>query len=260
MNHYDVLLSNIADKVNLCVDNSIITSSNFLDSYEQSEVLKYFSKIKDCKMILYGGNDDFERGIAVFFPSFLNIVTVEELKKYFEENDDENPITCIKLTKDKFSSLSHRDYLGALMGLGIERKMIGDIVATEDGAYIFTLIKITKFIVDNLKSVGKGTVDAEIIKNIFVSKKQNAENISATVSSLRLDNIVSLCFNLSRNKATRAINEGLVFHNSVVCLKSDKKIEEGDKVVYRSKGKIILKEIIGKSKKNRYIINFQKYS
>ena len=259
MNHNDVLLSSISDKINSCVDNTMITSSNFLDSYEQSEVLKKFSNIKDCKMIIYGGSNDSERGVAVFVPLFFEIDTVDELKTYFNENEDENPISCIKLTKDRFSSLSHRDYLGALMGLGIERKMIGDINVTDDGAYIFTVRKIAKFILENLNSVGKGTVNAEIMNNFSATKKVSVENISATVSSLRLDNIVSLCFNLSRNKASKAISEGLVFHNSIVCLKSDRKIEEGDKVVYRSKGKIILKEIIGKSKKDRYIINFQKY-
>ena len=259
MEQNEVLLSNIKDKISRCIDNFVLTSSDFLDAYEMSYVFKSFSRLDDCIIIPYGKKDDFERGMAVFVPSFLDLFSKEDLDKYYKDNVDEDPITCIKIKKDRFSSLTHRDYLGALMGLGIERKMIGDIDVVIDGAFVFVQKKMAQYICENLSSVGRGSVICEIVNDCPYNENKNIDEMTSTVSSLRLDNIVSLCFNLSRTKAQEAIKSGLVFQNSVQSDKIDRRCVEGDKVVFRSKGKIVIKEIVGKSKKDRYIIKINRY-
>lgn len=258
MKKTDALYSGLNDKLVRCVEDGYITFSDFLDEYEQSEVLKQFSKSSGCNLIIYSVNKNFERAMAVFVPSFLNISNSQELKDFFEENGT-CPIKCILIKKDRFSSLSHRDYLGALMGLGIERKMLGDIIVFPEGAYVFVNEKITKYILENLNSVGRGSVQVEETDFLPESDTLNIKTITVTVASMRLDNIVSSAFNISRTKASQAISEGLVFQNGVQTDKPDLKVAVGDKIVLRKKGKSVIKDIVGKSRKDRYVVQIDIY-
>ena len=250
--------SNLSDKLVRCVEDGYITYSDFLDEREQSEAIKAFSKSKDCKMIIYGKNENFERGMAVFVPSFLELEDENALKEFFEENSGD-PISCLFVKKDRFSTLSHRDYLGALMGMGIERKTVGDIVVSDDGAYIFVSEKIKKYIIENLTSVGRGSVEIKEVSSLPRENAARTNIITVTVPSMRLDNIVSSAFKLSRTKASQAICDSLVFLNGVQTEKPDAKVSQGDKIVLRKKGKAILKSVIGKSKKDRFIIEIEIY-
>jgi len=255
MDPNEVLLSVTDDRYMKCADEYVITHGSFLDVFQQSDVLKRYSKVKDCNFFLYGGHSDCERKLPVFVPKHLETDCEEDLYNYFLENPDDDPVSCIHIKKDKFSSMTHRDYLGALMGLGIKRETIGDIDVSENGAYIFTLKKIAPFICDNLISVGRGSVRAVVTeKSDYKPVKAKIEEKTSTVSSLRLDNIVSLCYNLSRTKATEAVNSGLVFVNGVEDCKPDRKVGEGDKIVFRSKGKVVVKEIAGLTKKQRTVV------
>lgn len=248
--------SNLNDRFVQCIENGYITYSDFLDEREQSQAIKTFSKNKDCNLIIYGKNDNFERGIAVFVPSFFELEDTEDLKTYFDENGGD-PICRIFVKKDRFSQLSHRDYLGALMGLGIERKTIGDIVVTENGAYVFVGEKMKTYILQNLKTVGRGSV--EVSENTEESFENIARTklITTTLPSMRLDNIVSSAFSLSRSKAVQAIVGSTVFLNGVQTEKPDAKVVQGDKIVLRKKGKAVIKNILGKSKKDRFIVEIE---
>lgn len=260
MNQSEILFSALDDKYYKCTYDYIIVSGAFLDTYQQSDVLNYYSRKNDCKMFLFGGTEENERNLPVFIPDYMEIDSVTELSDYFKSNPDDNPIDCIRADKDKFSTLTHRDYLGALMGLGIKREMIGDIEVDEKGAYIFALKKISTYICNNLTSAGRATINAKIIPfNEFKPAEKKIEEKISTVSSLRLDNIVSLCYNLSRGKSVDMISSGLVFLNGVECTKADKKISEGDKIVLRGKGKSIVKEIVGKTKKDRFLVAMEIY-
>lgn len=258
MNEKDILISHALDMKEKCADNSLITSTNFMSLDEISTVKgaeRQFSQYADT--FYYGGYDDAERRIALFAPKFLGITDIES---YLRDNEDENPICILRLKKDKFTTLSHRDYLGAMMGLGIKREMTGDIKVSDEGAEVFCLKSIALFLSENLKKSGRGSLVGEIVS--VGEMKQGSEKTEIkfySVASLRLDTVISAVFNLSRGTAAEAINKGIVYVNSAQCLKNDFILKQGDKIVLRGKGKAVLDEIIGENKKGRIHINIKRY-
>ncbi|MBE6782396.1 MAG: hypothetical protein E7536_00085 [Ruminococcaceae bacterium] len=257
MTEDNILLSFAHDRMSKCINDYVITSTSFLDVRQQSLVLSEFSKNHEAKTILYGGYDTAERLVAVFVPYYFE----DGLNDYFLENPDENPLTVIRFKKDSFSQAGHRDYLGALMGLGIKRETIGDISVTEKGADIVVLKSIASFIMSEMKSAGRATLHAEEISfsemNYSVS---SSKEITINVSSMRLDNIISACYKLSRSDSADAILSGSIFVNSLQALKCDKKVSKGDKIVFRTKGKAVIKEIAGTSKKGRIFLKIDIYN
>ncbi len=156
--------------------------------------------------------------------------------------------------------LTHRDYLGSLLGLGIKREKVGDILVHENGADIIVLKELCEYIAVNYEKAGRANLSVEIAEitdidmgNITVEEKRD------TVASLRLDSLVSSAFGISRGKAQEAIKMGIVFVNSAAAVKADMQLEEGDKLVLRGRGKAVLREIAGRSKKDRIYVVFDKY-
>lgn len=253
----NILLSFAHDRISKCINDYVVTSTAFLDVRQQSLVLREFSAIHEARTTLYGGFDTAERLVAVFLPYYVE----EELSEYFLNNPDDNPLTVIRFLKDSFSHAGHRDYLGALMGLGIKREMIGDIIVTETGADIVVLKIIAPFILAELKSAGRATLRAQEISVAEISTAvSSAQEITINVSSMRIDNIISACYKLSRADSAEAILSGGVFVNSLQILKCDKKVNPGDKIVFRTKGKAVIKETTGASKKGRLFLKVDMYN
>lgn len=240
----------------------MITNSEFLDMHERSIVSQIRLEYADVKMLFYGVFEDAERTVAVFLPEYIEAENSAEIEAYFEENPDDSPVNVIRLEKDRFSpALTHRDYLGALMGLGIRRDMTGDITVDENGCNVAVLSKIAPFVAANMSKAGRGTLKAEIIP---VSQAKNASKSagvpdSFTVSSMRLDSVVKNAFRVSRGDAVSAIESGIVFVNDTECTKPDKKVCEGDKIVLRRKGRIIINDCSSVSKKGRTIVEITKF-
>ena len=260
MNEDSVLLSCAEDKMLRCSNDYVVTSTSFLDIHQQSVLNTKFSVTDGVNRVFWGGFDTAERNILVFSPDFLGLTDSDLLENYFSENPDDNPLTVLRLMKDSFSSVTHRDYLGALMGLGIKREMIGDIVVNDSGADIIAVKTISAYIKRELKSVGRASVTVSEIP--FSELADNISNIREdviNVSSMRIDNVISACFRLSRSESANAVASGNIYVNSVQVLKSDRKVSPGDKIVYRTKGKIVLKEISGVSKKGRNFLKIDVY-
>lgn len=257
MNDNEVLISRITDKKNQAIDNSMIIATFFLSLDERSRIMNIFKNTDEIKTFYYGGYDDAERTVAVFVPYFYNI---KDISEYFSENPADNPLSLLEIKKDRFSNLTHRDYLGAIMGLGIKREMIGDIITTEEGCYLFCINSIAEYICDNLTKAGRGTLKTEIKStDMLPSKNEKIDEAFLSLASLRLDGVVSSAFNISRSLACEAINKGIVFVNSSQIMKNDAMLKPGDKVVLRGKGKIVIKDIIGTNKKGRIHIIIKKY-
>lgn len=257
-----LLLAKIEDKARQCSENSMITNSGFLDMHERSVAAEMRLQYADVKMIFYGIFDGAERTVAVFLPEYIQAENAEELSAYFEENPEDNPLAVISIEKDKFSpALSHRDYLGALMGLGIKRELTGDITVSENGCKIAVLDKIAPFIIENMDKAGRGTLKAEIIPASKARESTKSAGVpdSFTVSSMRLDSVVKNAFRVSRGDAANAIESGVVFVNDVECIKPDKKVAAGDKVVFRRKGRIIVEDCSAVSKKGRVIVEILRF-
>ena len=162
--------------------------------------------------------------------------------------------------------LTHRDYLGSLLALGLDREVTGDILVrgpdekTGGGADIIVEEGVAEFIELNYGKAGRTNLTVEILPiDALDTGLVNIVEKRDTVASLRLDNVVSSAFAVSRSKAAEAIRRGIVSVNSVECLKVDQMIEEGDRVTLRGKGKIALAEVGGRSRKDRIIVTFNLY-
>lgn len=258
MTENEILLSHTAELKVKAEENSMITATNFLTAEQINNIIQLEKRNnKYVSTFYYGGYENAERVMCVFIPAFFD---VDDIHNFFLENPDENPLSLIKIKKDPFSNLSHRDYLGSVMGLGIEREMIGDIVVTEGGAFIFCVKRMTGYICENLIKAGRGKIECfKVNVSDFINTDEKAEEIFVSVASLRLDNILSAAFNLSRSSASSYIKQGSVYVNNKQILKSDFTVKEEDKVVLRGKGKSVLKQVKGETKKGRIHLVIKRY-
>lgn len=267
-----ILLATIEEKARRCQDDFMMTSSTFLDLAQRSAVLTMLRQNKipygmsnrggqaGVHAYFYGGYDDCERTVCIFAPDYIDAENETELGLYFRDNPEENPLSLLRIMQNGYQQLSHRDYLGSLMGLGIKREMIGDILVREDGADILILKEMEKFLLSHYAKAGRVYLSAELLPlDQLIVPTAKTILIKDTVASLRLDNVIASAFKLSRAKAADAINAGLVFVNSAQMAKTDKLVSQGDKLVYRGKGKAFLKEIGNTTKKDRIYILIEKY-
>ena len=204
--------------------------------------------IPATRSIFYGGYSDAERVILINLPDYAFL-------------EAEEPLTVIRATKAEGSrDLTHRDYLGSLIGLGIKREMVGDILVREDGADIIVMRDFADFVMMNYCKAGRTNLSLtqHPIKDLIVPERKT-QIITDTVASLRLDSVVASAFSLSRGKASEAISRGIVFVNHMETTKPDQQVAEGDRITLRGKGKAILSEIGGKSRKDRQYIKIERY-
>ncbi|QIB67879.1 RNA-binding protein [Aminipila butyrica] len=255
MNEDKLTLALAEDKLTQCRDHYMITNTNFLDMRQQTICKNVGRGCGDVRAFYYGGYGDAERRVAVFVPDYVGAESQEQLLAYFSENKEDNPLTLIRAKHSGYKALSHRDYLGSLTGMGIKREAIGDILVSENGADILILKEMLDFLLLNYGKAGRTYLEltAEELSDIYIPEGLTEEK-SCTVASLRLDNVVAAAFGLSRGKAAEAIKAGLVFVNSMQMAKAEKSLSQGDKIVLRGKGKVILKEIGGNTRKDRIFI------
>lgn len=254
MTDNELLLARIEDCISSCEDSYLVTSTNFLDIYQQSTVIEYLRRRSDVRFDFYGGFDDSERKTVVFFPDYAEGID------YIKENPDLSPIVALDIKKDSFSTLSHRDYLGAVMGLGIKREAVGDIIVSEKGCSMAVIRSVAGYIKENLTSVGRGSVSIEITDTFENSGTEALfEEKRCYVSSMRLDAVVSVAFSLSRSTAADKIKRGEVLMNGVVISKPDIKVPFGAKLVIHGSGKVIVDEDAGLTKKGRQAFIIRKY-
>ncbi len=258
MNEKEILLSHSRDLKMRSSENSMITSTAFLTPEERSTLAQIERENnKYVNTFYFGGYEDAERTVAIFVPIFFEF---EDVGSFFSENPDENPLALIRLTKDRFTKMTHRDYLGALMSLGIKRELMGDIIVDEGGAYVFVLKSIGEYICENLKKAARGSVKCEVIPfSELCLSEDNGKVEFASVSSLRLDSVIAAAFNLSRKSASEYITKGLVYVGGVQNFKSDFSLKEKDKLVIRGKGKSVINKIIGETKKGRIHLEIKRY-
>lgn len=181
--------------------------------------------------------------------------------KAYKEQPSNYDIDVIKITnKSKFTYLRHKDYLGAIMSLGVKRSLFGDLIVKEDTCYVPIAKNVSLYVQDNLTTIGKcpcliNLVDLsnEAIPEVNFEEK----NIIAT--SMRLDNIVPSICNISRAKGTDLITSGAVLLNYLICDRKDKLVEIDDTITIRGFGKYKLQEIIGETEKGRSKLIIGKY-
>ncbi len=247
MNDDEVLISFLSDKADECDRNSVITCTDFLDLRQQSMAVRFLKRRKGTRFLLYGGYEEAERKIVVFLPFYI-----EDFHEYIKNSPEDNPLCVFRADKDGFSELSHRDYLGAITGLGIRREKTGDIIVDEKGCFFFARPSVSKFIAENFTQAGRGTItvaSADFFNDFHY--EANVKEKCCFVQSMRLDSVCSAVFSLSRSKASEFIEKGMVFLDDEQILKPDYHVSAGQKVVVKGKGRAILKDDSSKSKKGR---------
>ena len=250
-----ILLAQILDKVEMVEKKNKIEYTDFLDLAQIELVQKFINKIKLQNYMIYGGFEQAERKMFVIYPDKFNSVVVEKNLSNIIQ------IIRIDLPDDLKGKYTHRDYLGAVIKLGIERKKIGDIIVDQNGADIIADKDVVKFLIDNLGSLtrfSKSTISVQNIEDLrpVEIKKEELEII---VSSMRLDNVISELARCSRNKALDIINTERVFINFECETKKTKQVKTGDMITIRGKGRFFVKEIIGQTRSGRTVIKIEKF-
>ena len=250
-----ILLAQVLDKIEAVEKKNKIEYTDFLDLAQIELVQKFINKIRVQNYISYGGFEQAERKMFVFYPDKFNVNVVEKNLSNIVQ------IIRIELPEDLKGKYAHRDYLGAVIKLGIERKKVGDIIVDNNGADIIIDKDISKFLLDNLGSLTRFSKSEITIQNIEDLRpvEIKKEEIEIIVSSMRLDNVISELARCSRNKALDIINQERVFVNFECEIKKTKQIKTGDMVTIRGKGRFFVKEISGQTRSGRTVIKIEKF-
>jgi RNA-binding protein YlmH len=240
-------LANTADRRGICV------FSDFLNLNEQNLLLSIKHELPRIKYFAYGGFIEAERKVLCFCGD-EGIESLEEVTL---------PITCIKIIplNQKFSDqLTHRDFLGAVLNLGIDRSKIGDILIDDNEGYLFCITSISEYISEQLVKIKHTQVSTSIIDKKDFMYQPKFQVITGTVSSVRLDSILSVAFHSSRSGLTGLIEGGKVFVNSKVVLSNSYSLKENDVVSVRGYGKFIYTGTTYQTKKGRYSVKLLLYA
>lgn len=224
----------------------IVTFSDFLTVSEQMILQQNKTKL-ESEYRMSGGYDYAERQMVAFIPDAL-----------FYEWD--YPMQCIRISPayPKFAEkLSHRDLLGALMSLGIERSKIGDLIVNDTDMFFFAKEEIIPYIQEQLCSVRHTVVTLKPEANSHIDYVPHFEEKQDIVTSIRLDAIIAAICNMSRSASLRMIQEGKIFVNGIECLHNTYYCKQGDLLSIRGFGKVRFGETIGVTKKDRIRFSYQ---
>jgi len=248
----------LLESAQLAYQKEIVVYTDFLGLAEQN---LFYSSVREFPAVqysCYGGTKEAER----FCIAFDGRETVTGLKHAEAEEFYLFPIVCIGITSSSLKygeKLTHRDYLGALLHLGITRAKIGDIYVKENRAYVFCTESIAGFLCKELCTVKHTLVHCEIIVPGEEELKPEYKEITSTVASLRLDALLSVAFQSSRSSLTAYIDGGKTFLNGRLVTKAGQSLNEGDVVSVRGKGRFIVSEIKNLTKKGRTVVCIKKY-
>lgn len=250
-----LLVNRLSDLSSRAINGYYVTQTEFLDMYQLSVALNYLNS-NYIPYIKYGGYDVSERALIMLLP-YPDYKLIDEAKDFAVK------VLYISHTDShKSRILSHRDYLGALMNLGIERKVIGDIIVQEGGATVFCLNTIDTYISNHLLCIGKTKVSITLVEYATgqIDIKQCFITIKGTVASLRLDNILKMGTKLSRTISLQYIKSNKIYVNGREILQASYTIKEKDIISIRGIGKIRLNAIGKLSKKGRIYVEIDQYN
>lgn len=250
MNKEEQLLQKrLAELSDMAFTRGIVTFSDFLNLNELNILHTTPKDMFPARYETYGGYDLSERQMVVFLPDAL----------YYEYA---YPVAVIEISpvNRKFAEeLTHRDYLGALMNLGIERCKLGDIIVDGGRALLFAKEELAAYITGELTRIRHTTVQAEQCTAGEFEYVPRYEELKGTVPSIRLDTVLSVAYPLSRSKLTAYIEGGKVFVNGKLITSNGCQLKEADRISIRGMGRLTYEGILSRTKKGRYMIAVRKY-
>ena len=262
MEEQELLKGRFRDLSRRAAERDYLTHTEFLSDHELSY---FYSWMKGegrtavrVPFIVYGGRKDADRNMVVFLPSYLT-------RETFLAGEETDPEVILLLSvrplNRKFSEeLTHRDFLGALMHLGLERGRIGDILVSEEETDIFVDRENAGIIAEELIRVKHTCVRCELMPPSACHIEPQFEEISGSVSSERLDSVLTLAFRLSRTRAQEIIKGENVLVDGRVISESSYILKENQRVSARGLGKFIYAGIENTTKKGRFFISLKKFA
>ena len=235
------MYAHITDLAEISERKGVPRFSAFLNERE-AKVAESAAQSVGAKAVFYGGYDGAARTVCGFFADY-------------EENCELFPLSAVTFTYR--GELSHRDFLGSIMALGLKREAVGDILTAEGYAICFCLNTAAELI-GGLEKIGRTGVKTEmgITKPL---PEQKTKKMLLTVSSYRLDCIVSALCNISRDKSALLVKSGQVSADFSVCSDVSAKISENTVISVRGHGRFRVSDFVGETKKGRLRITAEKY-
>lgn len=240
----ELLTARLSDTADICERTNKPKFFGFLSPEQAVFAQKYLEK-RSVNYSFFGGFSDAQRVMVGCFPDWADGASF--------------PICAITFAFRKTDILTHRDFLGSLMALGIKRETVGDILVENGRAVVFLSDDVKKFVLSQISKIGR--VGVALSEGFCEPLPQISKMVDAsdTIASNRLDCIVSVLASVSRGRACEVIENGFVSINSVVCEKTTKLVESGDIINVRGKGKFVITSLSGKTKKQRTVLEFKKY-
>lgn len=245
MNEEEQLKKRLKDLADKAYSRDICTFTNFLGLMELSSFYEISGSLKYAEYALSGGAEYCERKMVRF--GSLNTPY---------------PISCLHLTPSlkKFSDhLTHRDFLGAIINLGIKRETIGDIIVKDNEAFVFCVDSISDFIIQNLDRVKHTSIKCKVAETIPDDSYIKLTKREFNVASLRLDAVIGEIYKLSRSQAQLVIREKRVFVNGRLNENNSYSLKPDDAVTVRKLGRFIFNDTSGITKKGRFYITADIY-
>ena len=245
-----LLLARVLDKLELARDRSAPARTPFLSPGERAAAEGLIAACGHPRHLFAGGYQGAERTVCLFLPDW-------------QEPEDallDPPAAALRCSFPPGSGLTHRDFLGAILGLGITREKVGDLLVGEASCDVLVLPELAPFLLANLESAGRVKLKvAEIPLEELAVPQVQVRQIRDTVAALRLDAVMAAGFSLSRGRAAGLIGSGKVQLNHRECLKADRTVAQGDVISCRGLGKCCVKTVGGLSKKGRTMIEMERY-
>ena len=247
-----MLLAKVLDRAEQAASRNIPAATDFMSPQQQmmTRDLLRLAGISETSFVPLGGYDGAERNLFLFLPDWLEP----------EDAVSQSPIRCLRAAFRAEEKLTHRDFLGSLMGMGIVREKIGDILVGPDSADLLVLDSVAEFLHQSWDGAGRAKLTVtEIDPSHIHIPEVKCQEVWDTVSSLRLDAVASTGFRMARGKAAELISGGRVQVNWRECTKPDKLLAAGDTVSARGFGKFVLTEVGGTTRKGRISIVVKRY-
>jgi len=242
-----LFLSRLSDKLE-AARRGMPACTGFLSAAEQETAERFFRTAGHPRHLFAGGWPDAERKVCALLPDWQ------------EPDDWQPPYLALRGQWQSDHALTHRDILGAVLGQGLEREKVGDILIHPHFCDFFVFQELASYLLQNLTGAGRAKLHLEEIPlNQVETPTRNVKQIHDTVSSLRLDAVMAAGFSTSRGKSAEYILNGRVERNHRPCLKPDQAVEEGDVLTCRGLGKCVVQTVGGTSKKGRIILTLERY-
>lgn len=248
-----LLLARALDKLELARQRNIPACTGFLSPQERVSVENLLNACGHPRHLFFGGYEGAERTVCAFLPDW------QEAEDW--QGDGEScPVRALRCTWSGGQKLTHRDFLGSILGLGLDREKVGDLLVADGRCDVLALEEVADFLVFHMEQAGRVKLKCSPLPlDRLEPPAVETRTIRDTVSSLRLDAVAASGFSLSRGKAADLIASGRVQLNHRECVKPDYAVAQGDVLSCRGLGKCVLTEVGGPSKKGRILIVLERY-